>query len=182
MTTDPAMDALAEGGLLPEEDSSAFAAIDQMFMGRPDAIKFEALGDSVSGKIIDLQSQQARDFETSAPKFYPDGRPIMEPVIIMQVDGLGLRTLYCGQGLRKAIGDAVRGVNFTRPPDKQIRGVRKDGYLHATWASTEPPRRKGGQGAKVYQASYVPPGRPPVGAAPAVPATPGLAIDTDPPF
>lgn len=177
-----AMDALAEGGLLPEGDDTQFADIDQMFMGRPEAVKFEALGDKVVGKITDLQSQQARDFNTSAPKFYGDGRPIMEPIIIMQVDGAGLRTLYCGQGVRKAVGEAVRAVNFTRPADKQVPGVRKGGWLSVAWTDTDAPRTKGQKGAKVYLAEYVPPGRPPLGAAPVVPASPAADGQLDPPF
>jgi hypothetical protein len=176
-----AMDALVGAGMLPEEDDAQFAGIDQLFMGRPDAVKFDAMGDAVTGKIVDLQSQQARDFETGAPKFYPDGRPIMEPVVIMQVDGIGLRTLYCGQGVRRAIGDAVRGVNFTRPPDRQVPGIRKDGYLHVTWVSTDEPRRKGAKGVKVYQAEYVPPGRPPIGSVSQIAPVDG-AGDIEPPF
>jgi hypothetical protein len=179
--TDPAMDALAEGGLLPDEGDQ-FTGIDQLFMGRPEAVKFDQVGDAVVGRIVDLQSQQVRDFGTGNPKFYQDGRPVMEPVVILQVEDAGSRTLYCGQGLRKAIGDAVRAVNFTRAPGQQVPGIRKDGYLHVTYTGQDKPRRAGSQGAKVYQASYVPPGSPPVGAAPAVPATPALAIDTDPPF
>ena len=179
--TDPAMDVLAEGGLLPDEDDQ-FTGIDQLFMGRPEAVKFDQVGDAVVGRIVDLQSQQARDFGTGNPKFYQDGRPVMEPVVILQVEGAGPRTLYCGQGLRKAIGDAVRAVNFTRAAGQQVPGIRKDGYLHVTYTGQDKPRRPGAPGAKVYQASYVPPGSPPIGAAPAVPATPALAIDTDPPF
>jgi hypothetical protein len=179
--TDPAMDALAEGGLLPDEDDQ-FIGIDQLFMGRPEAVKFDQVGDAVVGRIVDLQSQQARDFGTGNPKFYQDGRPVMEPVVIIQVEGAGSRTLYCGRGLRKAIGDAVRAVNFTRAPGQQVPGIRKGGYLHVTHTGVDTPRRPGAPGAKIYQASYVPPGSPPVRAAPAVPATPALAIDTDPPF
>jgi hypothetical protein len=176
-----AMDALAEGGLLPDEDDQ-YTGIDQLFMGRPEAVKFDQVGDTVVGRIVDLQSQQARDFGTGNPKFYQDGRPVMEPVVILQVEDSGPRTLYCGQGLRKAIGDAVRAVNFTRPPGQQVPGVRKDGYLHITYTGQDKPRRPGSQGAKVYQASYVPPGSPPVGAVSAVPVSSPAGSQDEPPF
>jgi hypothetical protein len=176
-----AMDALNDAGMLPDEDDQ-YAGIDQLFMGRPEAIRFDQLGDKLVGRIVDLQSQQAREFGTGVPKFFADGRPIMEPVIILDVDGTGLRTLYCGQGVRKAIGDGVRAVNFTRPANKQVPGIRKGGYLGIAWVGTDKPRKAGAQGAKQYQADYVPPGRPPIGDVPQVPASPSADGQLDPPF
>ena len=154
-----AIENLREAGLVPaEQDRSVpklartedLEEIDALIMGAPPAVKFPEIGTAVSGEISHVFARQATDFDTKEPKFWDDGNPVMEPVIILAGPD-GLQTLYCGSaGLRAALREACRDAGV---------GLRPGGYLAVKYEKDGEPFRKGANPPKIYQAAYDPPGR-----------------------
>jgi hypothetical protein len=179
MTDDGAMSALADGGMLPDEDR--FAEADMLLMGRPEACKFEEPGDMVSGTIVEILSQQAKKFGTDELLWWDDGRPKMDPVYVLRTHE-GLRTLYVGSyRMRNAIRDAVLAAGFER--GQSIPGVRPGGTLVVRFTGLGE-AVKGAQPPKLYEAAYDPPGRRPLLPAPGEgqPAVQAAGPDDGPPF
>lgn len=154
---DQAIENLREGGLLPEKQAQPklaryddFDDIDSLVMGPPAAVKFAEIGTTAAGKIEQVFARQATDFDTREPRFWDDGNPIMEPVIILDTED-GPQTLYIGSaGLRSALRDACRAAGV---------GLRPGGYLVVKYTGDGTPARKGINPPKLYQAAYDPPGR-----------------------
>lgn len=154
---DQAIENLREAGLVPAEQSkprlvrySEFEDVDSLLMGPPAAVKFAEPGTAVSGKITQVFARQATDFETREPKFWDDGNPVMEPVVILDTPD-GPQTLYVSSaGLRNAIREACREAGL---------GLRPDGYLAVKYTADGTPYKKGARPPKIYQAAYDPPGR-----------------------
>jgi len=178
--TEQALENLQEAGLVPKpEDRKPLARtedydeIDALLMGSPAAIKFGEYGATAVGSIVSVFARQATDFDSGEPKFWDDGQPIMEPVVILcQPDG-EMGTLYVSSaGLRTALKEACRIAG---------KGLRPGGYLVVRYTKDGEPFRKGGFPPKIYDAQYAPPGRPPL---PPLPELPNPVPDTsaEPPF
>lgn len=178
--------ALGGAGMLPDDDrhddqDKDYAQIDMLFMGRPEACKFDNVGDMITGIVVDQFAQQAKDFDSGALKFWDDGRPILDPVVILQTSD-GLRTLYVGSyRMRNAIRDAILVAGFDHGGSRGVPGLRKGGRLLVRYTGNDQPARKGGQPPKLYDAGYDPPGRKSIPPLPDIPA-PDDGIDVDPPF
>lgn len=180
-----ALDALGSAGMLPQDerddDGAEYAQIDMLFMGRPEAVKLENVGDMVTGIVVDQFAQQAKDFDSGALKFWDDGRPILDPVVILQTSD-GLRTLYVGSyRMRNAIRDAILAAGFEHGGTRGVPGLRKGGRLLVRYTGNDEPKRKGGTPPKLYDAGYDPPGRKPIPPLPDIPAA-TAAPDAAPPF
>lgn len=154
---DQAIENLREAGLLPDERPrpklarhDSFEDVDSLLMGPPGAVKFAEIGTSVSGKVTQVFAKQSTDFDTREPKFWDDGSPMMEPVVILDTPD-GPQTLYVSSaGLRNALKDACREAGV---------GLRPGGYLAVKYAADGTPYKKGARPPKIYQAAYDPPGR-----------------------
>lgn len=152
-----AIENLREAGLLPVPQQPVQLArtddydeIDRLIAGAPPAVKFSEIGTMASGRIDSVFARQATDFDTKEPKFWDDGNPIMEPVIVLETSE-GLQTLYVGSaGLRSALREACRAAGM---------GLRPDGHLAVKYTGDGEPFRKGANPPKIYQAAYDPPGR-----------------------
>jgi hypothetical protein len=184
--TEQTMGMLAHAGMLPDDDTGPdederdYSQVDMLFMGRPEACKFENVGDMITGLVVDQFAQQAKDFNTQAPKFWDDGRPVMDPVVILQTSE-GLRTLYVGSfRMRNAIREAILVAGFERG-GQAVSGLRKGGRLVVRYTGDDQPSKRGGPAPKLYDAGYDPPGRKPIPPLPDVPA-PAAGPDTGPPF
>lgn len=143
--------------------------------GREDADRF-LLGSAASatfngeapityrGLIVgEPRKQQQRDFDTNDLLFWDDGSPREQVVVTLQtcredeqwrdepiVGDDGERNLYIKGNSQKALRTALRRAGARR--------LDEGGYLELTWVSTDKPKRKGIQGAKVYEAVYELPG------------------------
>ena len=175
-----AVENLREAGLLPDKQQPAplartedYDEIDRLLVGPPPAVKFAETGDGVTGSITSVFARQATDFDTKEPRFWDDGNPIMEPVVLLDTDD-GPQTLYVGsQGLRNALRDACRAAGM---------GLRPDGYLAVRYVSDGEPFRKGANPPKVYEAAYDPPGRKRVATGRSEFAAPARPAPGAPPF
>lgn len=133
---------------VPPRQTDDFAEIDQILMGSPPAAQFKDIGAMVTGKVLRVVARQATDFESKEPKWWPDGAPMMEPVITLQTAD-GPVTLYAGSsGMREALREACRQARA---------GLRPGGTLAIRYTADEPPKRKGMSGRKLYEAGYDPP-------------------------
>jgi hypothetical protein len=158
MYPDAAMEVLEQGGLISKPKAPImnedYDEIDHLVMGAPPAVKFEQPGDTVSGRITRVYQVQQTDYDTREPLWWEDGQPKMQVVVVLDVAGEGLRSLYIGsRGMRDAIREACRAVD---------RGLRPDGYLTARYTQDGQPFKKGARPPKEYQAGYDPPGRRPL--------------------
>jgi hypothetical protein len=127
-----------------------WSGVDEVFSGRPDPVKFEKLGDTVTGVIVSGSTRQKRKFGSEELLFWEDGRPKLEVILILMTTE-GLRTLYVGSWrLENAIQGALRAAG--------VRGPRPGGRIAVKWVSEEPVKGSA-NAAKVFDAAYDPPGR-----------------------
>lgn len=117
------------------------------------AFAFETEGTTAQGHVVSKEIRQQTDMKTREPKYWPDGRPAMQMVVILDTgdeteEDDGLRALYVKANLKKAVTAAVKAAKAT---DLAIGG-----HLSVTYDSTEKPTQKGFDGAKNYSAIYTP--------------------------
>lgn len=131
---------------------------DDFFSGGAISAKFASVGVTVGGIITRVgEPMQQRDFTTSVPKFWDDGRPMMQlPVDVKtnlrdpeQADDDGTRTLYIRGEMQKAIRDAVRKAS--------AKGLREGGTLTVTYSGDGPVKQRGMNPPKLYTATYLAP-------------------------
>lgn len=77
------------------------------------SFKFEAEGQVAKGTIVSLDMQQQRDFKTGLPKFWDDGKPMMQLRVVLATDERdgdnddGQRGVYLKGESQKAVKAAV---------------------------------------------------------------------------
>lgn len=124
---------------------------------RDPAIKFEKIGDKVSGRIIDARREQQRDFDTGAPMTWADGSPRLQTVITLEMDDGTRGTLYAkggkftpaegdGWSMEMAIAQAVRDAGGSSIATGAELALAQTGYAE--------PTRRGLQPAKLFRAQY----------------------------
>lgn len=169
--SESAISVLRDGGLLPETPGNQaitdqdmemeWAGLDDVFSGRPDAVKFDTIGDTVTFTIVSGSTRQKRKFEAEANStnpddlvWWPDGRPRMEAVLEVMTPE-GMRTLYFSSWrLENAFQTALKdaGVRGPRPGGRGVIRYTADEEVYANGKKT-------GRSAKVFDAAYEPPGR-----------------------
>ncbi len=131
---------------------------DDFFAGGATSAKFDTIGVTVGGVISRVgEPMQQRDFTTSAPKFWDDGRPMMQlPVDVKtdlrdpeQPEDDGTRTLYIRGEMQKAIREAVRKAG--------AKGLREGGTLTVTYSGDGVVKQRGMNPPKLYTATYLAP-------------------------
>jgi hypothetical protein len=128
--------------------SNSQQAVNDLLNGSsgPPAFKFEAIGDIAKGTITNLETQQAKDFKTQAPKFYDDGNPIMQIVITQQPENGDEFRLFVKPAAKEVIRDAVEAAGAT--------GLEIGGQLATQWTAEEPPQQIGMNPKKLFAAQY----------------------------
>lgn len=164
--------------------------------GAPSA-KFKNLGDTVTGQVLDYEMRQQSDLETNSLKTWDDGRPMMQLVVTLQTtereagieDDDGKRRVYIKGLLQQAVRDAIKAAGGKK--------LEVGGTLTVRYIGDEAPKRRGVNGAKIYQAHWQPgadvflngaatpaptPAAAPMAATPAAPvaAVPAQATQPDP--
>lgn len=125
--------------------------------------KFEAVGDSVTGKVIGLTERQSTKLGTTELDFWPDGKPKMYYSMLLQT------------ALREEAGDDGRRSVALTGSKKSSEQSSLSAMLDAVMAATggteimiggtatvtligqAPPRTVGYNPRKLYAAQYIPP-------------------------
>lgn len=145
---------------------------------------FDNPGDTVTGKIIELEEVQQTDMDTGTPASWPDGRPKMQYRVTLQTDlsddadDDGVRAVYL-RGARKP--DALSSLSAVLVAVKATTGgssIDTGGNLTLTYTGDGVPSKRGYNAPKQYEATYRPPSADldpePVPAAAAATPQPGL--------
>lgn len=128
-----------------------------LLLGGAPAVKFPTVGTKVVGKVLDQKKQQSKDMATGDLKTWDDGSPIYEIVFTLQTDERdpniedddGTRRLFARGQMLKAIGIALRKVQWKKPLVGGTLGVKYDHDGEAKTRGFSPP--------KVYVAKFDPP-------------------------
>mgnify|MGYP000676876507 CR=1 FL=1 len=115
-----------------------------LMSGGVPAAKFEAHGDTIKGTITEApELRQQTDFDTGAPKFWDDGKPMMQLVITLATDDRdpatpdddGTRRLYVKGKLQQAIAAAIRKA--------EANGLAVGGVLTVAYVGDDEPKKRG---------------------------------------
>jgi hypothetical protein len=123
--------------------------------GAPSA-KFKTIGDTIAGQVLDYEMRQQSDLETNSLKTWDDGRPMMQLVVTLQTterdasieDDDGKRRIYIKGLLQQAVRDAIKAAGGKK--------LEVGGTLTVRYVGDEAPKRRGVNGAKIYQAHWQP--------------------------
>jgi hypothetical protein len=123
--------------------------------------RFDNIGDTITGTILNLEMRQRTDIATGDPLTWPNGDPQMQAVIAVQTteqddeDDDGIRVLYV-KGSKKAgsrsLHDAVATAAKTAG-----KNLEPGGTLTVTYTGDEPSKTKGFNPRKLYSATYAAP-------------------------
>lgn len=138
--------------------SNTTPSADQFLMGGGiKSAKFETVGTTVGGPIAEKpEVQQQRDFSSGEPKFWNDGKPMLQLRVLLRTsqrdpddpEDDGLRAIYVKGLLQKVVQQAVRAAG--------TNGLEVDGVLTVTY--TGDGERKGNLNPpKLYSATYTSP-------------------------
>jgi hypothetical protein len=119
------------------------------------SFKFDKIGAEVSGRILSLDLQQQKDFESGELLFWKDGAPRQQVRIVIETqerdpdifDDDGSRAIYAKGGLQAAVRDAVRKSG--------AKTIEVGGHLTVSYVDDGEAPRRGLNAAKIYRATYV---------------------------
>lgn len=140
-------------------DANAFLA------GGAPGMKFPAEGHTDGGTIMSWEMAQKTDLETGEPKFWQDGKPVMQLVITLQAEATGFK--YEGNSYKKVAipdDDGVRRLyvsgnlrNAVAAALKKAGGKLEAGaYLEVTRGTDIAPTKKGYSGRHTFTAVWTP--------------------------
>lgn len=98
----------------------------------------------------DPQTVQSRDFDTGEPAFWPDGNKKLSVVTILEVEGLGMRSLWAPKpsAMFRALADAQQAAGAQ---------IKKGGTGTITFTGEQPNERNPKLNPqKLYKVTYVP--------------------------
>lgn len=158
------MDPFADPNAPPTGDPTTT----DFFSGGCPPCRFESIGDSHYGTILQFDEAQQRDIKSGTPKFWPDGNPAKVLIVTLQTterdpeieDDDGQRKLYVNLpgGMFSAIKSALGKNKFA-----------VGAMLAVKYTGNGKPRQAGFNAPKEYAAKYTPSG---VSAAPHIPPAP----------
>lgn len=129
------------------------------------AFEFGAIGDTVTGEIIDMKKQQQTDFQTGAPVFWNNGDPKMMLKVSLQTDikdnedDDGVRNVYLRGGNFTALkGKGTASLVAVKDAVKKSgKPIEVGGKLSLQFSGEGAAPAKGMNPSKLYVASYAPP-------------------------
>jgi hypothetical protein len=125
--------------------------------GTVPSAKFDTRGDTIKGVITETpELRQQTDFDTNQPKFWDDGKPMMQLVVTISTDQRdpanadddGTRRIYVKGKLQQAVAAAIRKAG--------AKGLEVGGTLQVSYIGDDEPKKRGMSGAKLYAAEYTP--------------------------
>lgn len=134
--------------------SEQLDANDWLMAGGVKSAKFATVGDYVVGHIMRPPTMmQIRDINSKKPKFWDDGKPQMQMVVILMTDERdpddteddGQRALYVKGAMQRALADAVRAA--------KAPGLQVGGKLMVTYTG-DGEKKPGMNPPKLYECRY----------------------------
>lgn len=122
--------------------------------GAPSA-KFEAIGDTVEGVIVDVSKGSVTDISTGEIRRFSDGSPIPQYVFTIETklstgpDDDGRRRIFAKNRMLTAIREAIKASGH--------RGSVVGGSLKVQFHATEASKTKGYSPTKLFRARFTPP-------------------------
>lgn len=131
------------------------------------AFPFEAIGDSVTGTILEAKVVQQTDMETGAPQFWRDGSPKTMIRVMLQTElqddeaDDGIRNVYLrGGNYTIAKGTGTSSLIAVRDAAKKATGkanMEAGAKLRLTHSGLGQSSQRGFNQPKLYEAAYQPP-------------------------
>jgi hypothetical protein len=129
--------------------------IDDLISGGAAAFKFETIGDTCRGRVVRADTQQQTDFNTSMPKTFPDGKPMMQIVVTVEQDNGEETALYFKGGnfeVKEGTGQSSLSALRDALGDRKLE---VGGMLAMQFTGLGKP--KVGNPPKLYVCQYQPP-------------------------
>ena len=120
--------------------------------------KFEAIGATVTGTVVDFDMRDQTDFTTGKPLTWDDGNPRKQLVVTLQTeeqtepDDDGKRRLFIKGQMQGAVRDAVQKAG--------ANGLAKGGTLTVQYYADGEQAKRGFNPPKLYRAKYAEPTMP----------------------
>lgn len=114
--------------------------------------KFDTVGKSYSGTVaIPTEDRQARKYGTTELAFWPDGNPVMQTRIVLNLDNSEGEqvAIYAQSNLAKAITKAI--------VDAEAADIEVGGHLTVTYKGNDPESKNPANPRKLYEAKYTAP-------------------------
>ena len=133
-------------------DESALSLLE----GGAPSFKFDEVGKTIKGKVVSATSAHQTDFTTNEPKFWDDGKPMMQLVITLATDESdptdptddGHRRIFAKGAMLSAIRKALAGqqlaehgtlaVKYTGDGEAKRAGMNKPKLFAAEYAAPAP--------------------------------------------
>ena len=130
---------------------------EQFLMGGSVSAKFEHIGASASGSIVELEVQQQKDYDDGSPLFWADGSPRWQLKVVLataQRDPAdpsddGHRAIYIKNQMQQVVKAAVKQAGAP--------ALAVGGTLTVTYTADGEQKDRKKKAPKVYSATYVPP-------------------------
>jgi hypothetical protein len=120
------------------------------------SFKFDSHGDVAKGEIVSLDLMQQRDYKSGLPKFWDDGRPMMQLRVVLDTGIIdpgiegddGVRAIYVRGAMQQAVRDAIKKAGVK---EIEVGGTLAVAYVGDGEAKPkmDPP--------KLFRAEYRPP-------------------------
>lgn len=111
------------------------------------AAKFDVVGKTYTGTILNKEQRQQRDYATGEPKTWGDGSPQMEVIltIVTTTDELPVN-IYCRGNMLRAVKEAIAAAGE--------RTAEIGGTLTIKYVGDGEPAKPGFSPPKLYKAAY----------------------------
>lgn len=125
------------------------AVNDLLSSGGPPSFKFDAIGDTVRGTIVNVEKTQQTDFKTGELKTFSNGDPMWQFVLTLQTDlrdpanpdDDGLRRVFAKGNMFKVVRDAI---SAHKPTPQQVIGgtiaIQHNGLGQPSAVGLNPPK------------------------------------------
>ena len=114
--------------------------------------KFDAIGKTYSGTVaVPTEDRQARKYGSTELAFWPDGSPVIQTRIVLDLDNKEDQqvAIYAQSKLAWAITKAL--------VDAEAPDIEVGGHLTVTYKGNDPDSKNPANPAKLYEAKYTPP-------------------------
>jgi hypothetical protein len=126
---------------------------------RPPGAKFDALGDRIAGTIVSVKREQQTDFDTGELKFWSNGDPALQTVIVVRQDDGTEATLFAKAGtyqVDSGEGTSMENAIAKAAAEAGADAIRSGATLEVVHSGLGKKTNPKFAAPKLYAARYVP--------------------------